>query len=462
MLKLYNDLTKKLTLFRPQQKKRVTMYVCGPTVYDYGHLGHGRSAVAFDIIRRYLLFREYTVEYVFNYTDIDDKLIKRAWENNTTVAQLADEFTRIYDEDYQKLHLLPPTYRPRATEYISQMIGHIRKLEKKGYTYIIPHDGVYYHVQKFAQYGKLSGQKLERLKAGARVDVVKEKHHPEDFVLWKFKKQLEPSWQSPWGEGRPGWHIECSTMAHELLGETIDIHGGGQDLVFPHHEDEIAQSEAVTRKPFARFWLHNGFVLINAEKMAKSLGNFFTLRDAFAKYDPLVIRYFLGSVHYRAPLNFTPEALDGAKQSLERLQRFYDELIVWKEKFPALKKKITIKKYRQAFIAVMDEDMNVSKGLAVVFDFMNDVHRLKQEEKLGRTDALAALNFFMEVDSIFAFLQKEKKKIPVNVTELVAEREKARIAKDWKKADQLREEIKKWGYVVKDTKDGPVLEKSGE
>lgn len=435
------------------------MYVCGPTVYDYGHLGHGRSAVAFDIIRRYLLFREYAVDYVFNYTDIDDKLIKRAWENNTTVKKLAEEFTQIYDEDYQKLRLLPPTHRPKATEYIPQMIGHIKKLEKKGYTYIIPHDGVYYDVQKFKHYGKLSGQKIEQLKAGARVEVTEGKHHPEDFVLWKFKKQLEPSWPSPWGEGRPGWHIECSTMGYEILGETIDIHGGGQDLLFPHHEDEIAQSEVVTGKPFARFWLHNGFVLINAEKMAKSLGNFFSLRDAFAKYDSLVIRYFLGSVHYRAPINFTPEALDGAKQSLERLQRFYDDLHVWKEKLPLSKKKINIKKYRQQFIAVMNEDMNVSKGLAVVFDCMNDVHRLKQDCSLGRKDAADALHFLEEIDTIFAFLKKEKEEIPVNVTELVAEREKARRAKDWKKGDELRDEIKKWGFVVKDTKEGPVLEK---
>lgn len=459
MLKLYNDLSRKLQRFVPLLKKKVTMYVCGPTVYDYGHLGHGRSAVAFDIIRRYLLFRGYTVDYVFNYTDIDDKLIKRAWENNTTVKKIAEEFTQIYDEDYQKLRLLPPTHRPKATEYIPQMIGHIKKLEKKVYTYIIPRDGVYYDVQKFKQYGKLSGQKIEQLKAGARVEVTEGKHHPEDFVLWKFKKQLEPAWPSPWGEGRPGWHIECSTMGHEILGETIDIHGGGQDLLFPHHEDEIAQSEAVTGKPFARFWLHNGFVLINAEKMAKSLGNFFSLRDAFAKYDSFVIRYFLGSVHYRAPINFTPEALDGAKQSLERLQRFYDDLQVWKEKLPLSKKKINIKKYRQQFIAVMDEDMNVSKGLAVVFDYMNDIHRLKQDGSLGRKDAADALHFLEEIDTIFAFLKKEKEEIPVNVTELVAEREKARRAKEWKKADELRDEIKKWGYVVKDTKEGPVLEK---
>ncbi len=459
MLKLFNDLTGNQQVFRPIQKNKVTMYVCGPTVYDYGHLGHGRSAVAFDIIRRYLLYRGYEVCFVFNYTDIDDKLIKRAWENNTSVQTLAEQFTRMYDEDYALLKILPPTHRPLATEYIKEMISLISSLEKKGDTYIIPQDGVYYDIQKWQKYGQLSGQSLEQLRAGARVDIVEGKKHPEDFVLWKFKKQLEPSWPSPWGEGRPGWHIECSAMASALLGDTMDIHGGGQDLIFPHHEDEIAQSEAATGKPFARFWLHNGFVLIHSEKMAKSLGNFFTLRDAFVKYDPLVIRYFLGSVHYRAPVNFAPEALEGAKQCVEKVQRLYDDLHIWQEKLPSSKKTVDITKYKKEFVSVMDEDVNVSKGLAVIFAFLNDINRVKAEGKLTKKDSANAILFLEEMDGIFAFLKKEKKDIPVNVKELVDEREKARAVHDWKKADQLREEIKQWGYVVKDTKEGPIMEK---
>ncbi len=457
MLKLFNELPRKLQVFRPQKANKVTMYVCGPTIYDYGHLGHGRSAVAFDIIRRYFLYKRYEVTFVFNYTDIDDKLIKRAWENNMTVKTLADQFTLMYDEDYLKLNILPLEHRPKATEHIKEMIALIAVLEKKGYTYIIEGDGVYYDVQRFSRYGKLSGQNLEQLRAGARVDIVDKKKHPEDFVLWKYKKQLEPSWSSPWGEGRPGWHIECSAMVRALLGDTIDVHGGGQDLIFPHHEDEIAQSEAATNKPLARFWLHNGFVLVNKEKMAKSLGNFFTLREAFGKYDPLVIRHFLGSVHYRAPITFTPEALEGAKQSLERLQRLYDELPLWQLK--SGKKTLSWGKYRRSFEKCMDEDINVSKALAVIFEVVGEVNKAKLESRLTQRDGAEAKTFLENIDSIFAVLVKTKGKIPVNVQEIVAEREKARGVKDWNMSDKLRQEIKKYGYAVKDTNDGQILEK---
>ncbi len=453
VLNFYNDLSRKKEPFAPLKAPDVTIYVCGPTIYDYGHLGHGRSAVAFDLLHRYLKHKKFNVKFVFNYTDIEDKMINRANDEGITVKQLADRFSAIYDEDYHRLNLLPPFRNPKATEHIPDMIGIIHKLEKKGFTYVIEDDGVYYDVMKFPSYGKLSHQNLEDLKSGARVET-EGKKSPYDFVVWKFEKPGEPSWDSPWGRGRPGWHIECSAMSAKYLGETIDIHGGGQDLIFPHHEDEIAQSEAANGKPFARFWMHNGFVNINGEKMSKSLNNFYTLRDIFKDYDPLAVRYFFISTHYRMPINFTFEALQGAKNSLERLQQAYFEVLE-SEKFGD--KNILIDHYRSELQKALDDDLNISAALAVVFEFVNEVY--KNKDQLHSENHKEVLNFFKEVDEIMGIFRHSRGTVPEEIKALAEERELARKQKNWAKSDELREAIKALGYTVSDGKEGYKISK---
>ncbi len=452
-IKFYNDLSRKKESFRPLKLSEVTIYVCGPTIYDYAHLGHGRSAVAFDLLHRYLKHYQFKVKYVFNYTDIEDKMIARANDEGITVKQLADKFSAIYDEDYKRLNLIPPFRKPKATEHIPEMIGLIRKLEKKGFTYIIEDDGVYYDVMKFPAYGKLSHQNLEDLKVGARVET-EGKKSPYDFVLWKFEKPGEPSWDSPWGKGRPGWHIECSAMSAKYLGETIDIHGGGQDLIFPHHEDEIAQSEAANDKPFARFWMHNGFVTINGEKMSKSLNNFYTLRDIFNDYNPLAVRYFFISTHYRAPINFTLEALQGAKNSLDRLQQAYFEVLDTK-KFGD--KIILIDHFRFELEKALDDDLNISVALAVVFEFVNEVY--KNKDQLHSENHKEVIDFFKEIDEILGVLKHTRESIPEVIRVLAEKRELARKNKEWKKSDELRDKITSLGYAVSDGKEGYKVSK---
>lgn len=453
VLNFYNDLNRKKEPFAPLKAPDVTIYVCGPTIYDYGHLGHGRSAVAFDLLHRYLKHKKFNVKFVFNYTDIEDKMINRANDEGITVKQLADRFSAIYDEDYHRLNLLHPFRNPKATEHIPDMIGIIHKLEKKGFTYVIEDDGVYYDVMKFPSYGKLSHQNLEDLKSGARVET-EGKKSPYDFVVWKFEKPGEPSWDSPWGRGRPGWHIECSAMSAKYLGETIDIHGGGQDLIFPHHEDEIAQSEAANGKPFARFWMHNGFVNINGEKMSKSLNNFYTLRDIFKDYDPLAARYFFISTHYRMPINFTFEALQGAKNSLERLQQAYFEVLE-SEKFGD--KNILIDYYRSELQKALDDDLNISAALAVVFEFVNEVY--KNKDQLHSENHKEVLNFFKEVDEIMGIFRHSRGTVPEEIKSLAEERELARKHKNWAKSDELREAIKALGYAISDGKEGYKISK---
>lgn len=455
-LKLYNDLKRKKQLFKPLHAPKVTMYVCGPTIYDFAHLGHGRSLVAFDLLHRYLKYKSYQVTYVFNYTDIEDKMINRANEENITVKQLADRFTIIYNEDYQKLNQLLPTHVPKATEHIPEMIQIIQTLEQKGYTYFLDGDGVYFNVKKFKKYGKLSRQDLSDLKAGARIDT-KGKQSPNDFVLWKLEKPNEPSWASPWGKGRPGWHIECSAMSMKYLGETMDIHGGGQDLIFPHHEDEIAQSEAANGKPFAKFWVHNGFVNINGEKMSKSLNNFYTLRDIFKDYDPLAVRYLFLSTHYRMPINFTFESLQGAKKSLEKIQQAYFSILDQNNATVFGKKPINIKKYYKRLEKALDDDLNISPALAVLFEIINDYY--KNQQKLSQTSINELTQFFKDVDSIFAILKHSKDTIPAEITELAQQRLLARQNKEWAKSDQLRDQIKSLGYIIGDSKEGYTLTK---
>jgi len=319
-MRIFNTLKKEKVEFIPLKEQKVGIYLCGPTVYDYGHLGHGRSAIVFDLLRRYLLYKGYEVTYVRNWTDIDDKTIERAKEEGITVKELTEKFIREYEDDFAKLNILEPDFAPKATEHIKEIITFIERLFDNGHAYVLE-DGVYFDIQTFPAYGKLSGQSLDELRSGARIEVVETKRNPGDFALWKFKKPGEPSWPSPWGRGRPGWHIECSVMSVCYLGGEFDIHCGGQDLIFPHHEDEIAQAQGAGYR-FARYWMHNGFLNIDDEKMSKSLGNFFTLREIFEKYSPLTVRFFLLSAHYKAPLNFSRSVLEQAENALTRYNDF--------------------------------------------------------------------------------------------------------------------------------------------
>lgn len=438
------------------------MYVCGPTVYDVGHLGHGRSAVAFDVIRRYLLWKGFDVRYVSNITDVEDKMIARATEERITVKELSEKITPEYEEDFGALSVMPPTVRPFATEYVPEMIEIIERLEKNGATYVIS-DGVYFDVKRFPEYGKLSGQKLEELQIGVRVDINPEKRNPQDFVLWKFKKEGEPFWPSPWGDGRPGWHIECSAMSLKELGVTIDIHGGGADLMFPHHECEIAQSEMGNDAPFVRYWLHNGFINVNEEKMSKSLGNFVTLKKIFERYEPRVVRFFYLQTHYRSPINFNELFLEQAKSALERYDGFLRRLGAFPVKDDANKScsnlSAVLKSSREKFESCMDDDFEVPGALGAVFELIKEANICMDEEKLSSSDKAAISEFLKDVDRVFVIMPSEKTALPSEIMALIEEREVARKKKDFVKSDGLRRELLKKGVEIEDTAHGPVWKK---
>ncbi len=434
---LYDSMLGQKVPFEKNTGESVKIYVCGPTVYDVAHLGHGRSAVAFDLIRRSLEYFSYPVEFVFNTTDIDDKMIKRANEEGITVSELADRIIPEYKKDYRALGVKDPTHNPKATEYIDQMIQLTKELEEKGHTYTLE-DGVYFDITTFKDYGKLSHQNLDELEAGARVEERKDKRNHQDFVLWKFKKEAEPFWDSPWGEGRPGWHIECSAMSASLLGNTFDIHGGGLDLKFPHHECEIAQSEAATGEVFARHWMHNGYITIDQEKMSKSLNNFFTLKDIFKQYHPRVVRFFYLNTHYRSPIEFSKEKLDQARATLKRLDDFY-----LKHKFAEARSEAEPEKLDDQLIQKVKEklanDFDVAGALAYIFEWMSDdpKHVVATLESLNEVFAIFPIDFTLSPE------QEAK----------IKKRQEARDAKDWALADQLRDEL---------TEEGIELDDSGE
>ena len=443
VLRLYNTLKRKKEIFKPVKKDLVRIYVCGPTVNDVPHLGHARSQISFDILRRYLKFLGYKIEFVSNITDIEDKIINKAKELGISIKELTEKNYSAHMNDYSLLGISKPDVQPRATEYVKQMIDLISRLEKNGFTYIIENDGVYFDISKFKEYGKLSHQKIENLKSGARVNEKENKKNKEDFVLWKFSKPSEPKeaiWDSPWGKGRPGWHIECSAMSYSILGLPIDIHGGGNDLIFPHHEDEIAQSEAGYGKKFANYWMHNGMVNVDNVKMSKSLGNFKTIRDLLKIYSPEVIRYFVISNHYRKPLDFSSATLDNAKNSYERLRNITSEI--------EDDKKIN-EKYLKKFQDSMNDDLNTPQALQVLWKLIRD------------EDAKGKFRTIKEIDEVFGLklLEKEKVDIPEAVLKLAEERETARKNKDWKKSDELREKIKKKGYQIDDVKEGWKIKK---
>ena len=460
MIKVYNTLTKKKEEFKPLVAGKVKMYVCGPTVYNFFHIGNGRTFIVFDTIRRYFEYRGYEVEFVQNFTDIDDKMIKRANEENTTVKEVGVKYIKEYYEDADNLNIERATVNPRATEYITQIIDFVKGLVDKGYAYEVDGD-VYFSTKKFGDYGKLSGQNIEDLQSGARISIDERKKDPMDFAIWKAQKPGEPAWKSPWGMGRPGWHIECSCMAKNILGDTIDIHAGGSDLAFPHHENEIAQSEALTGKTFANYWLHSAFVNVNNQKMSKSLNNFLTARAALEKFDADVIRFLMLSAHYRQQLNFSEELLLSAKASVERiyntiynLENLLDEVRTTHITDEEKKYLQSLNKYKEKYIEKMDDDFNTADAITAIFDLIKDVN-INVNIDSSKELITGCLNLIRELGKPLGMLQKSTKvNLDDEIQKLVNERQQARKDKNWALADKIRDDLKSRGIVLEDTPQG--------
>jgi cysteinyl-tRNA synthetase len=459
-MKIYNTMTRSKEEFIPLNDKEVRMYVCGPTVYNFFHIGNARTFIVFDTIRRYLEYRGYNVKFIQNFTDIDDKMIKKANDENTTVKELGDRYISEYYKDADKLNIKRATVNPRATEYIDEIISFVKDLIDKDYAYEVDGD-VYFRSKRFSEYGKLSGQNIEDLQAGARIDVDDRKQDPMDFAVWKKEKPGEPSWESPWGKGRPGWHIECSCMAHKLLGKTIDIHAGGTDLVFPHHENEIAQSEARNDAPFAKYWMHAAFVNVNNQKMSKSLNNFFTAREILERYETDVIRFFMLSGHYRTQINFSLELLDSAKASVERLYNAIGNLEnlvneVSEEEIKDSEKAYldVLNGYRDKYIEKMDDDFNTADAISVLFDLSRDINT-NVDVNSSKFIVKYSLNLIRELGMVLGILQKSiKGDLASEVEALIEERQKARKDKNWALSDKIRDDLKARGIVLEDTPQG--------
>jgi cysteinyl-tRNA synthetase len=472
-LRIFNTMTGKKEIFEPLESGKVRMYVCGPTVYDACHIGHARSVVVFDVIARYLKAIGYQVTYVRNFTDIDDKIIDRAHKLDISPKAVAEKYIREFYEDMGALNVERATIEPRATDHIKPMIQFIERLIEAGFAYKVDGD-VYFSVEKFEEYGKLSGRKLEEMEAGARIDIDERKRNPFDFVLWKSAKPGEPNWESPWGKGRPGWHIECSVMSSQYLGETFDIHGGGKDLCFPHHENEIAQSESVSKKPFVRYWIHNGFVNINHEKMSKSLGNFLMIKDVLKTYHPEVVRLFLLSNHYRSPIDFTQKAMEEARTGLDKM---YALLLRASRniEFEQLPDVVPGDGFQQ-FCEAMDDDFNTARGIGIIFETVRTINRLLDQHEndlsgqirktiaSGLTDVLRIGNILgIILDPPAVYFNNKKQRIleqkavdPAVIAKMVEDRDAARKAKDWEKADQIRNRLAKMDVTIEDRPDGTV------
>lgn len=471
-IRIYNTLTRKKEEFEPIEPGKVKMYVCGPTVYDYCHIGHARSVVTFDVIVRYFREQGFETTYVRNFTDVDDKIIKRANETGVDSREVSEKFIREFYHDMDALNVARADFEPKVTEYIEPIKEFVATLIEKGKAYQIE-DDVYYSVESFKEYGKLSGRKLEDMEAGARVDIDQRKRNPFDFALWKGSKPGEPSWDSPWGKGRPGWHIECSAMSSKLLGETFDIHGGGKDLIFPHHENEIAQSEGAFDKPFAKYWMHNGFVNIDQEKMSKSLGNFLMIRDVLKAANPEAVRLFLLSNHYRSPIDFTDKAIDEASTSLDKLYALLERV-----------ETITGTAAEQAgepgehwnrFTEAMDDDFNTARGVGILFDAVRRINR-ELDEQGEVSEAVKAriqseCSDILKIGGILGILTQspkayfENKKVqgleekaidPAVIDQMVQERTEARKSKNWARADVLRKELEEMNILLEDRPDGTV------
>ena len=460
-MKIFNTMTRSKEEFKPLEEGKVKMYVCGPTVYNYIHVGNARPFIIFDTLRRYLEYRGYDVTFVQNFTDVDDKIIKRGHEEGIAPEQIAQKYIKEYFVDADGLGIKRASVHPQVTENIEQIIEFVKELEDKGYAYAVNGD-VYFDTQKFEGYGKLSGIKQEELEAGSRIEVNDQKKHPMDFVLWKAKKEGEPGWTSPWGEGRPGWHIECSVMSRRYLGDTIDIHAGGQDLKFPHHENEIAQSEARSGKTFSNYWMHNEYININNEKMSKSKGNFFTVRDISKLYDLEVVRLFMLSTHYRNPINFSDEILNQSKAGLERLYNAKErvEFIISKlndnaENADELKLEEELNSFRQRFIEAMDDDLNTADALSIIFElarFMNS----NVNENSTKEFANKVLDEFNELTGVLNIVNKkhEEDMLDEEIEALIQKRTDAKKNKDFKLADEIRNELLEKGIVLEDTRQG--------
>jgi cysteinyl-tRNA synthetase len=481
-VRVYNTMSKKKEELVPLHEGRIGMYACGVTVYDLCHIGHARSAVVFDVIYRYLRYRGYEVTYVRNFTDVDDKIINRAREEGVGFEEIATRYIEEFYADMGALGLQEPTVEPKATEHIAEMIELVQRLIEKGHAYEANGD-VYYAVESFPEYGKLSKRSLDEMQAGARVEVDEKKRNPLDFALWKAAKPGEPSWASTWGQGRPGWHIECSAMSQKYLGDTLDIHGGGKDLIFPHHENEIAQAEGATGRPFVRYWLHNGFVNIEKEKMSKSLGNFLTIKEILKEYHPEVVRLFLLSRHYRSPVDYSTQGMQEARRNLER---FYQTLAGTEDKLDTQEGKGIDTKggftpeemaaFRRAegftdrFAEAMDDDFNTARALAALFELGHDLNRLLQDPSPHAPQVLRAgreafavagevLGIFQEDPQAFLEAERERKTeklslAPEEIEKLIAERDEARKNKDWARADEIRDHLASQGIVLEDTSKG--------
>lgn len=457
-LKIYNTLTRAKDEFKPLEPGKVKMYVCGPTVYDYIHIGNARPVIFFDVVRRYLESIGYEVNYVVNFTDVDDKLIKKAAQMGTTVPEVADTFIQKFYEDTEGLGVHRATLNPRVTDNIGEIISFIEGLVEKGYAYENGGD-VYFRTTKFTEYGKLSQQNLEELQFGIRVEVDDRKENPQDFVLWKGAKPGEISWSSPWGEGRPGWHIECSAMVHKYLGDTIDIHGGGQDLQFPHHECEIAQSECMTGHPMANYWMHNGYININNEKMSKSLGNGVNVNQLLKTISPQVIRYFMLSAHYRNPLNFSDETIEQAKNGLARIENcianIKHRLSNASDGEVAEPIANAVAEAKRQFESKMNDDFNTPDAITAVFELVNAANPYLQQEQVTRATLDLLLGNFETMDRILGILTKaEEELLDDEIEQLIVERTEARKAKNWARADEIRDLLTERGILLEDTAQG--------
>lgn len=462
MLKLYNSLSRKKEFFRPRKGKKVNLFVCGPTVYDFAHIGHARTYIVFDMIAKYLKQKGYQVFYLQNITDIDDKIIKRAKEEGVFWKDLSRKYEREYLKDMKALNVNSVNKYARATAHIKEVISQVKRLLKKGFAYQIT-DGIYYDISKFKDYGKLSGRTvLQAEDAISRIDEAIGKKNKGDFCLWKFSKEDEPKWKSPWGWGRPGWHIEDTAITEKYFGPQYDIHGGGRDLIFPHHEAEICQMESISgKKPMVKFWLHTGFLTVRGEKMSKSLNNFVTIRDFLKKYSPRLLRFFVLSTHYRSPIDYSEETIKQMKNQLERLDDFIEKLSSLK-KNSSKTKKITslMKEVEKEFNEAMEDDFNTPRAIGAVFKLITKVNSLLAKGKLTYFQGKKILKFLKKVDQFFNFIflgRKKRIKIPLEIKKMVQEREKARKEKNWKLADEIREKIKALGYQIEDTKEGPRI-----
>ncbi len=461
-MKVYNSLTNRKEEFKSITPGEVKMYSCGPTVYNYFHIGNARPFIIFDTLRRYLEYTGYNVKFVQNFTDIDDKMIKNANAEGITVKELADRFIKEYFIDAKGLGIKEATVHPKATENIDAIIETVKALEEKGYAYNV--DGnVYFRTKKFKEYGKLSHQPLEDLESGARIEINTDKEDPMDFVLWKNKKEGEPYWESPWGQGRPGWHIECSAMVNKYLGETIDIHSGGKDLIFPHHENEIAQSEAISGKPFANYWLHNGFINVDNRKMSKSEGNFFTVRDIVKEFDYLTIRFFMLSAHYRSPINFSKELIIQADTGLKRIHNTVKNLEfildnLSEEKISKEEEKIfeNFLSYKEKFKEAMDDDLNTADAIAHIFTLIREVNsNINSEGNYSKEYVEKTIALINELTDVLGITGKaEEDDLSVEVEALIEERQNARKNKDFKRADEIRDKLTEMGIVLEDTRQG--------